>query len=88
MRNLKPLPPEVQEVMVKGQQIYKKKGMVCCSVVLGDSVLTMQFKRLAKEQGIDAFERYVDTSSTANWTDAAVARVKDWKDPGWTVKSS
>ena len=81
MRELKPLPPDAQDVMVKGQQLFKEKGMERSAVVLSNSVTTMQFRRLAKESGIDAFERYIDASATPNWTDAAVAWVKDAKEP-------
>ena len=81
MRELKPLPPDAQEVMVRGQQQYKVKGMERSAVILNNSVTTMQFKRLAKESGIDAFERYIDASATANWTDAAVEWVKNAKEP-------
>ena len=81
MRELKPLPPDAQEVMVKGQQLFKEKGMERSAVVLSNSVTTMQFRRLAKESGIDAFERYIDASVTPNWTDAAVAWVKDATEP-------
>lgn len=81
MRTLAPLPPEAQELMVKGQQLYKEKGMQRSAVVLNNSVTTMQFKRLAKESGIYAFERYIDASQKANWTDTAVAWVREGKDP-------
>lgn len=82
MRELKPLPPETQALMVKGQQLYKDKGMQRSAVVLNNTVTTMQFKRLAKESGIEAYERYIDASATVNWTEVAIAWVRDSKDPG------
>ena len=81
MRTLSPLTPDTQELMVKGQQLYKDKGMKRSAVVLNNPMTTMQFKRLAKESGIYAFERYIDASKTANWSGAAVAWVRDGKDP-------
>jgi len=67
--------------MVKGLQLYKGKGMQRSAVILNSTVTTMQFKRLAKESGIYQWERYIDASKTANWTDVAVAWVKDGIDP-------
>ena len=81
MRTLKPLAPEVQETMVKGQGLYKQKGMERSAVVLNDTVTTLQFKRLAQQSGIYAFERYIDASKTQDWTKVAVAWVKDGVDP-------
>jgi len=81
MRTLAPLAQDTQELMVKGQQLYKEKGMERSAVVLNNSVTTMQFKRLAKESGIYAFERYIDASEVADWKKPAVDWVRDGKDP-------
>jgi hypothetical protein len=81
MRNLAPLAPEVQQIMVKGQQAYKEKGMKRSAVVVNNAVTKLQFQRLAKESGIDAWERYIDGSATQDWAKVAVAWVKDGVDP-------
>jgi hypothetical protein len=78
MRTLKLLPPDAQAVMVQGQSLYKKAGMERSAVLLLSPVMTMQFKRLGKESGIYAFERYIDASSDANWQKHAA----DWVDSG------
>jgi hypothetical protein len=67
MRNLKPLPPDSQEVMQEGQKLFKEKGMVRSVVVLDNAITTLQFKRIAKETGIYQWERYIDASQNANW---------------------
>ncbi len=67
MRELKPLDPEAQEVMQIGQRLYKGAGMERSVVILANTVLTMQFKRLAKETGIYEWERYIDASKNAQW---------------------
>lgn len=82
MRTLAPLEPKVQKTMVKGQQLYKEKGLQRSVVVLNNAVTTMQFRRLAKESGIDAWERYIDASTTPDWSKPAVAWVRDGIDPG------
>ncbi len=81
MRTLQPLLPEAQAVMRDGQALYKQKGMVRSVVILANPVITLQFKRIAKESGIYAWERYIDASSVANWEAVGVAWVRDGKDP-------
>lgn len=81
MRTLKPLAPDAQEVMVSGQQVYKKAGMVRSAVILEDVITTMQFKRLAQTSGIYQWERYFSAAQTPNWEPMAVAWVKDGTDP-------
>src|SRR5512133_3716538 len=62
MRHLAPLLPEVQTAMVEGQQAFKGAGMSRSSVLVNNSVTAIQFKRLAQQSGIYAFERYFDGS--------------------------
>jgi hypothetical protein len=81
MRELKPLTPEAQAIMVNGQGLYKQKGMQRSAVILANAVLTFQFKRLAQQSGIYAFERYIDGSVHEDWAKIAVAWVKDGIDP-------
>ena len=82
MRTLAPLLPEAQKIMVQGQGLYKSKGMQRSAVILDNPIATLQFQRLAKESGIDAYERYIDASNTPEAATVAVAWVKDGKDPG------
>jgi len=81
MRTLKPLPPDAQPIMVAGQQLYKEKGMQRSVVILADAVTTMQFRRLAKESGIYAWERYLDASSNADWKKVGEAWLTQGVDP-------
>jgi hypothetical protein len=81
MRTLKPLKPEVQAVMVEGQKEFKVKGMERSAVALANSVIALQFKRLAQESGIYQWERYVDGSKDASWERTAEAWITSAKDP-------
>jgi len=81
MRELKPLPADAQEVMVRGQKLYKEAGMQRSAVILNNAVTTMQFRRLAKESGIDAWERYYDASSEPKWEEKALSWIKSGIDP-------
>jgi hypothetical protein len=81
MRTLKPLPQDAQGILVKGQIACKKAGMERSCVILDNPTTTIQFKRLGKESGIYAFERYIDASSNAGWEQAAVKWVSNAIDP-------
>ena len=81
MRKLRPLPADAQKIMVETQVLYKKKGMQRSAVILENSLTTAQFRRLAKDSGIDAWERYIDASVHANWTGLAIDWVKDGTEP-------
>jgi hypothetical protein len=80
MRTLTPLSPDVREVMQKGQALFKKAGMQRSCVVLESTILTYQFKEIAKQSGIYAFERYV-SASTPDWENRAVSWIKHAADP-------
>jgi hypothetical protein len=81
MRTLAPLLPDVQNVMVAGQRLYRTRGMTRSAVILDDTATTIQFQRLAKESGIDAWERYIDASTTPNWMRVAEAWCSDGTEP-------
>ena len=81
MRGLRPLKPDVQAAMVEGQKAFKGKGMERSAVVLANSVIALQFKRLAQESGIYEWERYVDGSKKAEWERVAEAWISHAADP-------
>jgi hypothetical protein len=81
MRALKPLSSEAQNLMVGGQQLYKKAGMERSVVILNSVALTLQFKRLAKDSGIYQWERYLDASSKANWEQLGIDWITKGTDP-------
>ncbi len=85
MRDLKPLPPEAQPHMQEGQKLYKEKGMQRSAVILANAVITMQFKRIAKQTGIDQWERYIDASSDSNWEQTATEWIANGVDCDKTV---
>jgi hypothetical protein len=67
MRDLKPLLDDAKAEMVKGQTLFKQKGMVRSVVILSTPIISMQFQRLAKESGIYQWERYLDSQTTKNY---------------------
>ncbi len=81
MRTLAPLPPESQQKMVDIQALARKSGMTRSVVILNDFITTMQFKRLAKQSGIYATERYIDASSVANWEQVGLNWITKEVDP-------
>jgi hypothetical protein len=71
MRTLAPLPAEAQQVMVRGQAMYRSRGMQRSCVILDDAITTIQFMRLAKRSGIFKGERYIDASAHKDWLQQA-----------------
>jgi hypothetical protein len=84
MRGLKPgdLHAKAQPVMVEGQGLYRKAGMVRSSVILHSATVTMQFQRLAKQSGIDSYGRYIDSNAHPDWHVKAVAWIENKAEPG------
>ncbi len=81
MRTLAPLPIEAQEVMVRGQSMYRKCGMQRSCVILEDAITTIQFMRLAKQSGIFKYERYIDASEHSDWLQRARGWIECAADP-------
>jgi hypothetical protein len=74
MRTLAPLPVEAQEVMVRGQSMYRSRGMERSCVILDDAITTIQFMRLARQSGIFKYERYINASAHRDW----LAKARNW----------
>jgi hypothetical protein len=74
MRTLALLPVEAQGVMVRGQAMYRSRGMERSCVILDDAITTIQFMRLARRSGISKYERYIDASAHKDW----LAEARNW----------
>ena len=83
MRDLKLLSDDEQRVMRDGQQHYQDAGMVRSSVILDSAILTLQFRRLARESGIYEWERYINAGTTDDWHQQAVDWLVDGIDPDY-----
>ena len=81
MRSLKPLSQDAKTKMEEGQIAFKQKGMERSVVILNDAILTMQFKRIAKETGINQWERYINASKTPDWEKKGTSWLVDGVDP-------
>jgi len=81
MRASKPLDNNSQTVMQEGHKLYKEAGMERSVVILANAVITMQFKRIAKETGIYEWERYIDASKTLNWEEVGTKWLVNYIDP-------
>ena len=62
MRNVLPLGPEARKVIVQGQELFRKAGLVRSAVILKSSSMTAQFRQLAKDSLVYKNERYIDAS--------------------------
>jgi hypothetical protein len=74
MRTLAPLPVEAQDIMVRGQSMYRSRGMERSCVILDDAITTIQFMRLARKSGIAKYERYINASAHRDW----LAKARNW----------
>ncbi len=81
MRTLKPLDDATQTILLEGQKQYKQAGMTRSVVIVNSFLLKLQFARLAKETGIDQWERYIDASSNSEWQQSGIDWLVDAKDP-------
>jgi hypothetical protein len=81
LRKLKPLSPAAGALMAKGQEMYHKGGLERSVVILADAVTSMQFKRLGKQSGIDAWERYIDASTTPGFKEVGMDWLLNKKEP-------
>jgi hypothetical protein len=74
MRTLALLSVEAQGVMVRGQSMYRRRGMERSCVILDDAITRIQFMRLARKSGIFKYERYIDASAHQDW----LAEAHNW----------
>ena len=81
MRSLKPLDDTAKAKMEEGQKLFAQKGMQRSVVILSSSILTMQFKQIAKTTGIYQFERYINSFEHSNWEEVGIEWLINAKDP-------
>jgi hypothetical protein len=87
MRDLKPLPEDAQTEMQSGQKLFKQAGMQRSAVIVASPTVAMQFRRIAKETGIAAWERYVDTTQP-DFERKAIAWLEQGVDPDVGAKAA
>jgi hypothetical protein len=81
MRNLKALPEDSKKLMKEGQKLYKFKGMERSVVIVDNIIIKFQFKQIAKESGINEWERYIVASAVKDWENAALNWITKEIDP-------
>jgi hypothetical protein len=81
MRDLATLDDDAQAVMVDTQHDYREWGMERSAVLLDSATTKLQFQRLARESGIDEWERYVDDESFDDPRAVALDWVNDGVEP-------
>ena len=83
IRGLSPLAEDVQQVIDETQRLFRKEGLERSTVVLASAVMTMQFKRIARETGVYAHERYIDAAKEPRWESLALGWIIDGVDPDY-----
>lgn len=72
---------ETNAIIEDAMKYVKGQGMQRSAVVMSSAVMAMQIKRLAKETGMYAWERYIDASAHPDWERVATAWITDGVDP-------
>ncbi len=78
LRKLSELPNESEVLMEKGYQMFRQRGMKRSVVILENTTKKMRYLKLAKDKGIDKFERYISSSDTPDWK----KRAEKWLENG------
>jgi hypothetical protein len=81
MRELLPLGPEAREIILRGQCLFRKAGLVRSAVILKSTSIATQFRQLAKDSLVYKNERYIDASKDAECLQHALDWVKSELDP-------
>lgn len=66
-----------RKVIMDAQKEFKAAGMKRSAVLFHDPVTVLQFQKLAKESGIDQWERYFDVSNTEDVEESALQWLLD-----------
>jgi hypothetical protein len=81
MRELLPLGPEAREIILQGQCLFRKAGLVRSAVILKSTSVATQFRQLAKDSLVYKNERYIDASQDTDCLKHALDWVKSEVDP-------
>jgi hypothetical protein len=81
MRTLMPLGPEARAIILRGQILYRKAGLVRSAVILNGTATTSQFRQLAKDSLVYRNERYIDATKDIDCLKHALDWVKSEIDP-------
>jgi hypothetical protein len=81
IRNIMTLSEESKMHMLKGQRLFKAKGMVRSVVIIDNIIVKLQFKQIAQETGIYDWERYIDASAIEDWEKAGINWITKLIDP-------
>lgn len=86
MRTVEPLTPRGQKEFEVGQREARQHGMIRSVVILANSTVTYQFKRIALQSGIYDWERYIDESNEPDWEQKGLDWVVNGIDPDASLR--
>jgi len=81
MQSASAFPADAQELLFEGIQYCRERGMERAAIAVANPITKIQAVRVAKETGIYAIVRYLDTSSDSEWEKAALDWVTKSIDP-------
>lgn len=81
LRGFRVGPPETQAVIAEGMRFFKASGGGRSIVLMDSAIAVNQVRRLAKESGMYAWERYIDIATHPNYEPVVTAWLVEGKDP-------
>ena len=78
LRTLAPLSPAATTTLATGIQLCQQRGLRRTAVIVLKRATKLELARLAKESGIDQWERYLSADDTPDWRERGLA----WIDQG------
>lgn len=81
MRGMSTLPKDAADYMMRNMKVARKAGIGRSAQIVSDVIAGMQFKRLAKEAGIDDLTRQIDASTVPDCEKVAFDWVLKGSDP-------
>ncbi len=70
-----------KKIVMEAMEKFKALGGVRSVVIFDSPIGAMQVRRLARETGVCAYERYLDSQTTPDFEKVGLAWVMDGKDP-------
>lgn len=81
MRDIKIISSVVKKLIIEGQKLYRGMGMMRSVMIVNDKFIKMQFQNIARESGIDQYERYVNSQEVEDWLQIGLDWIKKGIDP-------
>jgi hypothetical protein len=87
MRFMGTLLPKCQDILIRGQQAFRARGLERSAVVVSKGYVMTQLKIIALTSGICDGERYLDATVRPDWESEALAWIVSGREPAPSVRA-